>query len=438
MKTKQKKMIKKLLAGVMAAAMLVAGLPVLQVSAQTVSPAKPIVIVLDPGHGGYDGGAMHKWNGKTYREKDVNLAIAKACKKKLETYMGVKVYMTRSSDYFVSLTGRVAYAKKNGADLFVALHNNASTRTNVKGACVYYPNAHYNAKIGAKGKAVAQSIQNRLVALGLKNNGVLIRNSESKTKYPDKSLADYYNVIKNSKTSGFAGLIVEHAYISNASDCTKFLGTNDMLTKLGEADALGIASYYGLIPKTTVGLSSADATENGEVALQWNQAAGVDGYCIYRMDENQSTYQLIKKIKGEQILTYVDNTIVRGVSYEYAVCGYHTAKNATTYTALSNEIDAIYELPIPQALKAEQSANGKWKLTWSNSDMDGVSGYRIERKSAGAEEYEEIASIAGAETASYELNEKDIEDGAVYAICSYHEDNKYDDEGEYSEAVFLK
>ena len=54
MKTKQKKMIKKLLAGVMAAAMLVAGLPVLQVSAQTVSPAKPIVIVLDPGHGGYD------------------------------------------------------------------------------------------------------------------------------------------------------------------------------------------------------------------------------------------------------------------------------------------------------------------------------------------------------------------------------------------------
>ena len=100
MKTKQKKMIKKLLAGVMAAAILVAGLPVLQVSAQTVSPAKPIVIVLDPGHGGYDGGAMHKWNGKMYREKDVNLAIAKACKKKLETYMGVKVYMTRSSDYF--------------------------------------------------------------------------------------------------------------------------------------------------------------------------------------------------------------------------------------------------------------------------------------------------------------------------------------------------
>ena len=61
---------------------------------------------------------------------------------------------------------------------------------------------------------------------------------------------------------------MEHAYISNASDCTKFLGTNDMLTKLGEADALGIASYYGLIPKTTVSLSSADVTENGEVALQ--------------------------------------------------------------------------------------------------------------------------------------------------------------------------
>lgn len=331
---KRKKSVKKLLVGLMAAAVLVTSLPVQQTSALTVTAAKPIVIVLDPGHGGNDSGATHKWNGKTYREKDVNLAIAKACKKKLETYTGVKVYMTRSSDYFVSLTRRVQYAKEKRADLFVALHNNASTKTSVKGACVYYPNTHYNAKIGAKGKSVAQNIQSRLTALGLKNNGVLIRNSQNKSKYPDKSIADYYSVIRNSKTSGFAGLIVEHAYISNYGDFTKYLGSNDMLTKLGEADAMGIASYYGLIPKTTVQLSSAEVKENGEITLTWSQAAGVDGYCIYRTDENKSTYQLIKKIKGAKKVSYTDNTIIRGVNYEYVVCGYHTGKNATTYTAL--------------------------------------------------------------------------------------------------------
>lgn len=435
---KQKKNLKKLLAGLMAAAMLVTGVPVQQTPAQTVTGTKPIVIVLDPGHGGNDSGATHKWNGKTYREKDANLAIAKACKKKLETYTGVQVYMTRSSDYFVSLTRRVKYAKEKKADLFVALHNNASTKTSVKGACVYYPNSHYNAKIGAKGKSVAQNIQSRLTALGLKNNGVLIRNSQNRSKYPDKSLADYYSVIRNSKTSGFAGLIVEHAYISNSGDCTKYLGSNDMLTKLGEADAMGIASYYGLIPKTTVKLSSADVTENGEITLTWSQAAGVDGYCIYRMDENQGTYQLIKKIKGAQIVTYTDNSVVRGVNYEYAVCGYHTGKNATTYTTLSNVKEALYELPVPQELKSEQSSDGKWKLIWNLSDTSGVSGYCIARKLAGGDDYEEIASVNGAQSLSYELNDKDLVDGASYVICSYYEDKNYYEEGAYSEAVSLK
>ena len=435
---KRKKSVKKLLVGLMAAAVLVTSLPVQQTSALTVTAAKPIVIVLDPGHGGNDSGATHKWNGKTYREKDVNLAIAKACKKKLETYTGVKVYMTRSSDYFVSLTRRVQYAKEKRADLFVALHNNASTKTSVKGACVYYPNTHYNAKIGAKGKSVAQNIQSRLTALGLKNNGVLIRNSQNKSKYPDKSIADYYSVIRNSKTSGFAGLIVEHAYISNSGDCTKYLGSNDMLTKLGEADAMGIASYYGLIPKTTVQLSSAEVKENGEITLTWSQAAGVDGYCIYRTDENKSTYLLIKKIKGAKKVSYTDNTIIRGVNYEYVVCGYHTGKNATTYTALSNVKEALYELPVPKELKAEQTSNGKWKLTWNLSDTDGVSGYRIARKLAGGDDYEEIASVNGAQTISYELSDNDIADGASYVICSYYEDEDYYEEGAYSETVSLK
>lgn len=65
---------------------------------------------------------------KTYKEKQLNLAIAKACKTELEKYAGVKVYMTRSSDRFVTLGNRVNFAKSRKADLFVAIHNNASLK----------------------------------------------------------------------------------------------------------------------------------------------------------------------------------------------------------------------------------------------------------------------------------------------------------------------
>ena len=186
MKQKGKKSGKKLFVMLVVAAVLLTGVPQTSAYAQNINQVKPIVIVLDPGHGGGDSGATHRWKGKLYREKDANLAIAKACKKKLESYTGVRVYLTRSSDYFVTLEGRVAFAKKNGADLFVALHNNASLSSKTKGACVYYPNSHYNSKIGTKGNLVAQRIQSRLAALGLKNNGVFYRNSENRSRYPDK------------------------------------------------------------------------------------------------------------------------------------------------------------------------------------------------------------------------------------------------------------
>lgn len=72
-------------------------------SENTEKTAKPYVIVLDPGHGGYDGGA----NGNGVNEKDLTLKIAKYCKKYLEQQGNAKVYMTRNDDTYVSLAGRV-------------------------------------------------------------------------------------------------------------------------------------------------------------------------------------------------------------------------------------------------------------------------------------------------------------------------------------------
>ena len=76
------------------------------------------------------------------------------------------------------------------------------------------------------------------------------------SRYPDKSKADYYAVIKRSKYAGFPGLIVEHAYVSNHDDSTTFLNGNDRLKRLGVADATGIAEYFDLIFRS--GTGSAD------------------------------------------------------------------------------------------------------------------------------------------------------------------------------------
>ena len=68
-----------------------------------------------------------------------------------------------------------------------------------------------------------------------------------RSRYPDKSKADYYAVIKAEQVCRLSGLIVEHAYVSNHDDSTTFLNGNDRLKRLGVADATGIAEYFDLI-----------------------------------------------------------------------------------------------------------------------------------------------------------------------------------------------
>ena len=80
-------------------------------------------IVLDPGHGGSETGAIAP--GGT-NEKDVTLAIAKILKRFIEDQLGIRVFLTRDGDSTVSLEERAALANNRKADLFVSLHCNAS------------------------------------------------------------------------------------------------------------------------------------------------------------------------------------------------------------------------------------------------------------------------------------------------------------------------
>ena len=241
-----------------------------------------LVVVIDAGHGGYDGGAESTFNGVTYLEKYMNLKIAQACRDELQKYYGVTVYMTRDDDTFVKLEDRTAYAKSVGADVFVSIHNNSSESGSANGATVFYPNSNYNASIGSTGEGLAQSILNNLTQFGLKNNGVQIRNSESGDTYADGSLCDYYSVIRGSKKHGFPGLIVEHAFLSNQSDAEKYLNSDAKLTALGVADAKGIAAYYGLSVGTgqleRQGNGDWYMMHNGQIDTNYNSLAYYQGY----------------------------------------------------------------------------------------------------------------------------------------------------------------
>ena len=218
------------------------------------------VVVLDPGHGGSDGGAAA--NGLV--EKNLTLKIAQYCKEELEKYSGVTVYMTRSTDVAVGLEERVQMAKNWGADVFVSIHMNSASPA-ATGAEVWYPNSSYNSEIHNNGQKLASDIENELVSLGLANRGVKIRNSESGSKYSDGSIADYYSVIRNSKLAGFPGIIVEHAFLTNSADAEK-LKQESFIKKMGIADATGIAKYFNLSKEEDSGKFTASVIKKNDFA----------------------------------------------------------------------------------------------------------------------------------------------------------------------------
>jgi N-acetylmuramoyl-L-alanine amidase len=91
-------------------------------------------IVVDPGHGGIDPGAIGKSGTK---EKDIVLAFARELKEHIERRPGYEVVLTRESDTFIRLRDRVRIARRNAADLFIVVHADAVRNKEVRGATVY-------------------------------------------------------------------------------------------------------------------------------------------------------------------------------------------------------------------------------------------------------------------------------------------------------------
>ncbi len=100
---------------------------------KTLKTKGPPVVVIDPGHGGRDAGAVA--NG--YKEKDINLAVTLELAKILKGY-GYKVILTREGDEYVPLSKRARIANRSGADMFVSIHCNASMDKGADGLETYF------------------------------------------------------------------------------------------------------------------------------------------------------------------------------------------------------------------------------------------------------------------------------------------------------------
>ena len=164
-------------------------------------PLNKIKITLDPGHGGTEFGAIGCLGNK---EKDINLAIAKNLKTKLEQ-AGADVFMTRDNDKYVSLQDRVEFANNKNSQIFISLHNNALPDSLAdqkrSGTEVYY--------FYPQSKILAQDILEGITKLAkTKNNGV-----------KQQSFA----VIRNTQSPS---ILIEFAYIINPEDNSKLVNKN--------------------------------------------------------------------------------------------------------------------------------------------------------------------------------------------------------------------
>ncbi|MDT7918147.1 N-acetylmuramoyl-L-alanine amidase CwlD [Clostridium perfringens] len=190
------------------------------------------VIVIDPGHGGIDGGAKSE-NGVI--EKDINLSISLKTKAALES-KGYKVIMTRSEDVGLYTEGkkvrekkiedlgnRVKIKKENKCDAFISIHQNMFPQKNCKGAQVWSANNELSQKLG---KIIQQKFKEEVD-----------QNNKREAKVAKKE----YKILNDGYEG--ASVIVECGFLSNPEEC-ELLGKEDYQNKIANTLANAIDEYF--------------------------------------------------------------------------------------------------------------------------------------------------------------------------------------------------
>lgn len=215
-------------------------------AASATKSAGQIIVALDPGHGGTDPGAL----GNGLREANLTWKIANYCKEELENTYGITVVLTRTQNECPDLDVRCQRAADAGASVCISIHINSAS-AGAYGSEVWVPNnSSYNNETHSVGEQLGKQILAKLAELGLYNRGVKTKNysdSGEDYRYSDGSEGDYYGIIRYSRELGLTGIIIEHAFITNSSDASKYLSSDAKLKALGVADAKGIAQDLSIL-----------------------------------------------------------------------------------------------------------------------------------------------------------------------------------------------
>ncbi|MED4979481.1 N-acetylmuramoyl-L-alanine amidase [Geobacillus stearothermophilus] len=231
------------------------------------------VQVIDPGHGGHDPGAV----GNGLQEKDLTLKIALYTRDYIhELYEGVKVYLTREKDVFISLNERAAFANRLNADHFCSIHINAGGG---KGFESYVYNGSYSSKL--KTQALRNVLHDTIVA-------------ETKLVNRGKKEANLA-VLRETK---MPAVLTENGFIDNKEDA--FLKSDANLRKIALAHAHGLAKAHGWKPKTKPAPAAKPAPKApaGEKVF-YRVVAG-------SFADRESAEKRVRELKAKGIKSFID------------------------------------------------------------------------------------------------------------------------------------
>jgi len=224
------------------------------------SVTKKKIVMLDPGHGGQDPGAISR-SGKY--EKDLTLKMAKETRTLLEK-AGYKVVMTRDKDVYVTLRGRIEKAHKANADLFISIHADSAASSSAKGLSIYTISETASDKEAA---ALAESANKADILFGMdlseyqpEVGNILIDFAKTYTmdqsaKYADEVVKEMAKEVtlrpKAHRYAGFAVLkspnvpsvLLEMGYLSNKEE-DKLLQKENYRNKLSKALVRAVNTYF--------------------------------------------------------------------------------------------------------------------------------------------------------------------------------------------------
>lgn len=193
---------------------------------------EPVIVVIDPGHGGENLGAEYE----NYVEKEMTMIVANAMKEELEKYEGIQVYLTRYDDVKtdISLEDRSEFAKSVDADFLFCLHFNMSEYHTLFGAECWISafGEEYS-----KGYGFASVEMDLLQELGLYSRGIKTRLNQKGT--------DYYGIIRTATERNIPCVLIEHCHLDQEND-KPFYDYDEKLKTFGRLDATAVAKYFNL------------------------------------------------------------------------------------------------------------------------------------------------------------------------------------------------